>query len=62
MACVKTHVADVRVHTWLTMTADRHGVRDRAAEQFHTRRILDGIITAVNKARLAGCIATAASV
>lgn len=30
---------------------DRHSVRDQAAEQFDTDRIVDSIITAVNKAR-----------
>jgi len=30
---------------------DRHSVRDRAAEQFDSERIVDSIITAVNKAR-----------
>jgi hypothetical protein len=30
---------------------DRHSVRDRAAEQFDGERIVDSIITAVNKAR-----------
>ena len=33
-----------------------------AAEQFDTERIVDSVITAVNKARLEGGIATAASV
>ena len=33
---------------------DHHGVRDRAAEQFDTDRILDNVITAVNTVRLAG--------
>jgi hypothetical protein len=33
---------------------DRHSVRERAAEQFDTDRTVDSIITAVNKARLAG--------
>ena len=28
---------------------DRHSVRDRAAEQFDAGRIVDSIITAVNK-------------
>ena len=41
---------------------ERHSVRDLAAEQFDTDRIVDSIITAVNKARLGGGIATAASV
>ena len=41
---------------------DRHSVRDRAAEQFDTDRIVDSIITAVNKARLAGGIERAANV
>ena len=41
---------------------DRHSVRDRAAEEFDTDRIVDSIITAVNTARLAGGIETAASV
>ena len=41
---------------------DRHSVRDRAAEQFDTDRIVDSIITAVNTARLGGGIETAASV
>lgn len=31
---------------------DRHSVRDRAAEDFDTERIVDSIITAVTKARL----------
>jgi hypothetical protein len=30
---------------------DRHSVQDRAAEQFGSERIVDRIITAVNKAR-----------
>lgn len=30
--------------------ANRHSVRDRAAEQFDTDRIVESIITAVNKA------------
>jgi hypothetical protein len=33
---------------------DCHSVRDRAAEEFDTDPIVDSIITAVNKARLAG--------
>ena len=33
---------------------DRHSVRDRAAEDFETSRIVDSIITAVNKSRLGG--------
>ena len=41
---------------------DRQSVRDRAAEQFDTERIVDSVITAVNTVRLAGGIATAASV
>ena len=41
---------------------DRHSVRDRAAEQFDTDRIVDSVITAVNKARLAGSIEKVASV
>jgi hypothetical protein len=41
---------------------DRHCVRDQAAEQFDTDRIVESIINAVNKARLAGGIATATSV
>jgi hypothetical protein len=41
---------------------ERDSVRERAAEQFDTDRIVDSIITAVNKARLGGGIATAASV
>ena len=41
---------------------DRHSVRERAAEQFDTDRIVDSSITAVNKARLAGSIEKAASV
>ena len=35
---------------------DRHSLRDRAARQFDSERIVDSIITAVNKARLGGCI------
>ena len=41
---------------------DRHSVRDRVASEFDTDRIVDSIITAVNKARLGGGIATVASV
>jgi hypothetical protein len=41
---------------------DRHGVRDRAAEEFDTERIVDSIITAVNMARLGGGIERAANV
>ena len=41
---------------------DRHSVRDLACEQFDTDRIVDSIITSVNKARLGGGIATAARV
>jgi hypothetical protein len=41
---------------------DRHRVREQAAGQFDTERIVDAIITAVNTARLGGGIATAASV
>jgi hypothetical protein len=41
---------------------DRHSVRDRAAEQFETDRIVASIIIAVNKARLGGGIAKAATV
>ena len=41
---------------------DRHSVRDRAAREFDSDRIVDSIITAVNKARLGGGNATAASV
>jgi hypothetical protein len=41
---------------------DRHSVRDRAAVQFDSDRIVDSIITAVNMACLAGGIATAASI
>ena len=41
---------------------DRHRVRDRAAEQFDTDKIVGSIITAVNTVRLAGGIETAASV
>jgi hypothetical protein len=33
---------------------DRHGVRDRAADQFDTDRIVDSIITAVDNVRLTG--------
>ncbi len=33
-------------------TLDRYSVRDRAADQFDSDRIVDSIITAVNKARL----------
>jgi hypothetical protein len=40
---------------------DRHSVRERAAEQFDSDRIVDSIITAVNKARLGGGITTAAT-
>jgi hypothetical protein len=43
-------------------STDRQCVRERAAEEFDTDRIVDSIITAVNKASLAGGIATAASV
>ena len=32
---------------------DRHSVRDRAAREFDSDRIVDSIITAVDKARLA---------
>lgn len=35
---------------------DRHSVRDQAARQFDTDRIVASIITAVNKARLGGGI------
>ena len=41
---------------------DRHSVRDRATRQFDSDRIVDSIITAVNKARLGGGFATTASV
>ena len=41
---------------------DRHSVRERAAREFDTDRIVDSIITVVNNARLGGGIATAASV
>jgi hypothetical protein len=41
---------------------DRHSVRDRAAEQFDTERIVDSVISAVNTVRLAGGIEKAASV
>lgn len=41
---------------------NRHSVRERAAEQFDSDRIGDSSITAANKARLGGGIATAASV
>ena len=41
---------------------DRHSVRDQAADQFDTDRIVDSVITAVNKARLGAGIVTAASV
>jgi hypothetical protein len=37
-------------------------VRDRAAEEFDTDRIVDSIIAAVNKARLGGGIERAANV
>jgi hypothetical protein len=37
-------------------------VRDRAAEEFDTERIVDSIITAVNMARLGGGIERAANV
>ena len=35
---------------------DRNSLRERAAQQFDSDRIMDSIITAVNKARLAGGI------
>jgi len=41
---------------------DRHSVRDRAAEQFDNDRAVDSVIAAVDTVRLAGGIATAASV
>ena len=41
---------------------DRYSVRDLAAEQFETDQIVDNVITAVNKARLAGGIEKSASV
>ena len=41
---------------------DHHSVRDRAAGEFDSERIVDSIIAAVNKARLAGGIEEAASV
>ena len=41
---------------------DRHSVRDRAAREFDSDRIVDSIITAVNKARLGGGIERAANV
>jgi hypothetical protein len=41
---------------------DRHSVRERAVEEFDSDRIVDSNITAVDKARLGGGIATAASV
>ena len=41
---------------------DRHRVRDRAAEQFDTDRIVDSVITPVNTVRLAGGAEKAASV
>ena len=41
---------------------DRHCVRDRAANEFGTDRILDSTITAVNMARLGGGIERAANV
>jgi hypothetical protein len=37
---------------------DRHSVRDRAAEEFDSERIVDSIITALNTARLTAGIAT----
>ena len=40
---------------------DRHSVRDRALE-FDTNRIVDRVITAVDKARLGGGVEKAASV
>jgi hypothetical protein len=43
------------------LALDRHIVRDRAAKQFDTDRIVDSIINAVNTVRLAGGIGTAAS-
>jgi hypothetical protein len=44
-----------------TQAMDRHRVRDRAARQFDSGRIVDSVITAVNKARLGGGITTAAT-
>ena len=41
---------------------DRHSVRERAASEFDTDRIVDIIITAVNKACLGGGIAPATNV
>ncbi|MHB9078492.1 MAG: hypothetical protein ACYC3X_13480 [Pirellulaceae bacterium] len=41
---------------------DRHSVRHRAASEFDTSRIVDSIITAVNKARLGEGIDKAGSV
>ena len=35
---------------------DRHSVRERAVSEFDSDRIVDSIITAVNKARLGGGI------
>jgi hypothetical protein len=40
---------------------DRHSVRKRAARKFDTDRIVDSIITAVNKARPGGGIGRAAN-
>jgi hypothetical protein len=34
-------------------TLNRYSVRDRAAEQFDSERILDSVITTVNQAHLA---------
>ena len=42
------------------LALDRRMVRIGAAKQFDTDRIVDSIITAVNKARLAAGIGTAA--
>ncbi len=41
---------------------DRHSVRERAASEFDTDRIVDSIITAVDTVRLARGIESAASV
>lgn len=41
---------------------DRHCVRDRGAVEFNSDWIVDSVITAVDIARLAGSIETAASV
>lgn len=41
---------------------DRHRVRERPASEFDSDRIVDSIITAVDKARLGGGIERAANV